>query len=81
MTIYQVWEFLNHRQDEDSLRMSLSLSDLGLIRTIEDIINLLIEKKIISFTELPVEAQKRIKDRQRFREKLSSSFLMVDEIL
>ena len=77
----EVWEFLNSKGDEDSLRMSLSLSDLGLIRTIEDIINLLIEKKIISFTELPVETQKRIKDRQRFREKLSSSFLMVDEIL
>ncbi len=77
----EIWEFLNENDDEDSIRMSLSLSDLGLIRTIEDLINLLIDKKVISFTELPPEAQKRIKERQRFREKLASSTFMVDDIL
>jgi hypothetical protein len=77
----EIWEFLNDNDDEDSLRTSLNLSDLGLIRTIEDLINLLIAKKIISFTELPVEAQERIKQRQRFRKKLSSNTVIVDEIL
>jgi hypothetical protein len=77
----EIWEFLTDKEDENSLRMSLSLSDFGLIRTIEDLINLLIEKKIISFTELPFEAQERIKERQRYREKLSSNSVLVDEIL
>ncbi|HDR16067.1 MAG TPA: hypothetical protein ENN79_11400 [Desulfobacteraceae bacterium] len=77
----EIWEFLNNNDDEDSLRMSLDLSDLGLVRTIEDLIDLLIEKKIITFTELPVEAQKRIQERRRFRKKLSSSTVLVEEIL
>jgi hypothetical protein len=77
----EIWEFLNDNDDEDSIQTSLNLSDLGLIRTIEDLINLLIEKKIISFTELPVQAQERIKQRKRFRKKLSSNTVIVDEIL
>ena len=77
----EIMEFLNNNDDDDSLRMSLNFSDYGLIRTIEDLINLLVEKKIIYFTELPVEAQKRIRERQRLREKLSSNTVVLDEIL
>ncbi|MFO7786121.1 MAG: hypothetical protein R6V25_15940 [Desulfatiglandales bacterium] len=77
----EVINFLKENDHEDSLRLSLSLLDIGLIRTIEDLINLLIQKKIIFFTELPVEAQKRIRERQRIREKLSSDSFMVEDIL
>jgi hypothetical protein len=74
-------DFLHKNDDEDHLRLSLNISDSGLIRTIEDIINLLIEKKIIYFTELPAKAQERIVERRRLRERLSSDDLIVDDIL
>ena len=77
----EIMQFLNAHDDEDSVRLSLSHSDSGLIRTIEDLISLLIEKKIIHFTELPVEAQKRITKRRHLRKKLPSTDLMVDDIL
>jgi len=77
----EIWEFLSNDDDEDSLRMSLSLSDMGLIRAIEDLINLLIEKKVIYFTELPEEVRNRIIERRRLREKLSPDTVVVDEIL
>lgn len=77
----EVIEFLNKNDDASYLRLLLNLSDSGVIRTLEDLINLLIDKKVIQFTELPEEAQKRIRERQKLRQKLFSNDLMVDDIL
>jgi len=77
----EVVDFLRETDKKDSLRVSMSLLDVGLIRIIEDLIELLIEKKIIYFTELPLEAQKKIREHQNIREKLSSESLMVEDVL
>jgi len=42
-------------------------SDLGLARVLEDLIELLIKKKIIMFTDFPEGAQKKLRDRRGFR--------------
>lgn len=39
-------------------------SDLGLARVIEDLIDVLIEKKVILFTDFPEGAQKKLRDRR-----------------
>jgi len=77
----EILEFLNKNVDTDPWIQLLSLSDIGIIRILEDLIDLLIRKNIILFTELPEEAQAKINDRKRVREKLGPGDLMVDDIL
>lgn len=50
----------------------LTETDIGLIRVIEDLIDILIEKNILMFTDLPVEAREKILFRKSTREKLSA---------
>jgi hypothetical protein len=59
----------------------LALSDMGIIRLLEDLIDLLIQKNVIIFTELPEQARERITERKRLRETVASQDLMVDDIL
>lgn len=46
-------------------------SDLALARVIEDVIDVLIEKNVISFTDLPEGAQTKLIKRQGLRSELS----------
>ena len=50
--------------------MELLLSDLKLIRVIEDVIDLLIAKRVIIFSELPAPVQQKILQKRGKREKL-----------
>lgn len=77
----ELLEFLNKNVDADPRVQLLSLSDMGVIRILEDLIGILIRKNIILFTELPEEAQKKIRNRKRLREKIGPDHLMVDDIL
>ena len=77
----EILDFLHTTVDADSRKLLLSLSDMATIRLIEDLIDLLIQKEIIFFTELPEQAQKKIIERKRLREKMASQGLMVDDIL
>jgi hypothetical protein len=77
----EILEFLNKSVDTDPWIQLLSLSDIGIIRILEDLIDLLIRKNIIIFTDLPEEAQAKIRERKRVREKIDPEQLMVDDIL
>ncbi|WP_305857989.1 tryptophan synthase subunit beta like protein [Balneatrix alpica] len=54
-------------QDVDSTQRLLRQSDLELQRVLEDVIDLLIDKGVLMFTELPSEAQKKLVSRKRIR--------------
>ena len=77
----EIFEFLNKTVDTDPWVQLLSLSDMGIIRILEDLIDLLIRKNVILFTDLPEEAQSKIRERKRVREKIDPNHLMVDDIL
>ncbi|WP_456385981.1 hypothetical protein [Desulfolithobacter sp.] len=77
----EVLEFLCSSGEKDALSRLLSLSDNSIIRVLEDLIDLLVRKKVILFTELPEEAQKKIQDRKQLRRRMSRDPLMVDDIL
>lgn len=53
-------------------------SDMQLVRVLEDLINLLIDRSIIRFTDLPMTAQKRLNDRDSMRKKTNLTGL-IDE--
>jgi hypothetical protein len=77
----EILEFLNRSVDTDPWMQLLSLSDIGTIHVLEDLIDLLIRKNIILFTDLPEEAQTKINERKQIRKKIDSDQLMVDDIL
>lgn len=77
----EILEFLNKSVDTDPWVQLLSLSDMSIIRILEDLIDLLIRKNIIMLTDLPEEAQTKISERKRVREKMGPNHLMVDDIL
>jgi hypothetical protein len=77
----EVLDFVHSSADADSRKMLLSLSDMEIIRLLEDLIDLLVQKNIIIFTELPEAAREKIQERKRLRETFTSQTLTVDDIL
>lgn len=58
----------------------LETSDAETIRVIEDLVDLLIQKKMILLTDLPDAAQQKLMQRQRMRSELSvMDNMIVDE--
>lgn len=74
----EILEFFN---ETESWKQLMSTSDLDTIRIVEDLIDILVRKNIIHFTELPEHAQHKIWERKRMREKIVSQALLVDDIL
>jgi hypothetical protein len=54
----------------DAFNMEMLLSDLKLIRVIEDVVDLLIAKGVIIFSDLPAPVQQKILMKRGKREKL-----------
>jgi hypothetical protein len=77
----EILEFLNKNVDTDPWIRLLSLSDIGIIRILEDLIDLLIRKNVILFTDLPEGAQSKIRERKKVRERITPQDFMVDDIL
>lgn len=57
----------------------LSESDVSLIRVIEDIIDVLIDKNLLMFTDLPPAAREKIMQRKSTREQLSGAASLLDQ--
>jgi hypothetical protein len=56
---------------DDDVRGALNTSDLGFVRVLEDLIAVLIDKRIIALTDLPPAAQEKLSDRLRLRSRLA----------
>ena len=81
VTDAEIIEFLKKNTGSDPRVELLSLTDTGIVRILEDLVDLLIRKNVILFTDLPEEAQKKIRERKILREKIGPDHLMVDDIL
>jgi hypothetical protein len=77
----EILDYLIKTVSADSRKLLLALSDMGIIRLVEDLVDLLIKKNIICYTELPEQAQKKIQERRRLRETKIPQTLTVDNIL
>ncbi|MEH6516942.1 MAG: hypothetical protein V7742_09680 [Halioglobus sp.] len=49
---------------------SLSATDSDFVRVLEDVVQLLVDKSVILFTDLPASAQEKMLYRQRLRSKM-----------
>lgn len=65
----ELWQFIGATQDAPSRSEldALQASDLALARVLEDLIDTLIDKHLIQFTDLPVMAQQKLLNRQGLR--------------
>lgn len=61
------------KSDNSKAKETLSESDQDFARATEDVINLLIQKNIILFTELPPEVQAKMAGREKLRSNLQDS--------
>ena len=64
-------EFIYRNHPEAEQREKLLKSDLTLARVMEDLIDVLIEKGVIMFTDFPEMAQKKLLERRGFRKEFS----------
>ena len=62
--------FLSGTGDSAELQSALVASDLELVRVLEDLIAVLIDKRIIMLTDLPKAAQQKLAHRYELRSRL-----------
>ncbi len=56
--------FMAHGPVQDEPRQSLFVSDFDMARITEDLIQTLIERGVINFTDLPERAREKLRDRR-----------------
>jgi hypothetical protein len=82
VTEAELIQFFSESGDSGSYETLLSLLDTRVIRVLDDLIDLLVKKNVIMFTELPDEARQKIGERKKIRRRLQdNNQLMVDDIL
>lgn len=59
--------------------LALEVSDLALVRVVDDLINVLVEKNVMRFTDLPEAAQKKLMERQSLRQSLTALKLLGED--
>ncbi|MCX4190218.1 hypothetical protein [Methylophaga sp. OBS3] len=75
----ELLNFLGQSENADTARTLLMSSDLAMIRVLEDLINTLIDKGVILFTDLPPMAREKLATREKIRDHLSSLEDLMDE--
>ena len=73
----RVLAFLGMPKGKDGEFLTL---DLDLIRVIEDVVDVLIEKNLITFTDLPAAAQEKIFRRRNKRERSEEGGILVKSL-
>lgn len=77
----EILAFLGHEETNASILQVLASTDVGVMRIVEDLINLLINKNIIMSTEFPEDAQIKLRQRQQMRQRIGKDTLVVDDII
>lgn len=72
-------ELFLQKMEHHDVHASLQHSDLQMARVVEDLINILIEKNIIRFTDFPDPAQQKLMLRRELRGSFRGSDLLGDE--
>jgi len=64
-----------------SYKQVLEHMDSEFIRVLDDLVDVLVQKKVILLTDLPEDARKKIFDRKAVRQKIKQPNVIVDDIL
>jgi len=63
--------FLARAEGGDGVQTALTTTDFDMIRVLEDLIAVLIDKRVIVLTDLPTQAQQKLSRRYELRSKLT----------
>ena len=69
-------ELLDFMRNAGLEQSTLQQSDLRLVRVLEDLIDLLIDRDVIRFTDLPLPAQEKLMERRSMRQSLGALDLL-----
>jgi hypothetical protein len=69
-------EVLAFSQRDGHLQKFASM-DAGLVRVLEDLVDVLISRNVIRITDLPSEAQQKLFDRKHFRDRVKKNALQL----
>ena len=74
-------ELLDFLMEDEARRgqAPFQASDLAFVRVLEDVIEVLMDKGVISFTDLPEPAQQKVMERQSLRRRLNGLSLVSGE--
>jgi hypothetical protein len=77
----ELLHFFSENLGDDNPLSHLAKSDVDLTRVLEDLVDLLVQRGIINFTELPQAAQEKLLGRRTAREQLrkNSGNVLVDD--
>ena len=71
----EVYDFLAQRTGQSSQMIA---SDLAFVRVVEDMLEVLLEKGVLSFTDLPPAAQRKVLERKSLRVKNAVNLISDD---
>ncbi|MDO8825727.1 hypothetical protein [Methylophaga sp.] len=75
----ELLEFLGQSNSHEDVQTILTASDMAMVRVIEDLVNTLIDKGVILFTDLPEAAQAKLVQRKKIRHHLNSLENLMNE--
>jgi len=75
----QIMAFINNTVAPSKVKRALTGSDNEMARVIEDLVDLLMEKQIFVYTELPEAVQAKLNIRKQLRQDMSSLENLIDE--
>lgn len=77
----EVSDYLQRIGSHDQAIRTLTLTDIEMVRVIEDLIELLIGKQVFTFTELPKAVQDKLGTRKQLRKDMNSlsNLIVTDE--
>jgi len=75
----EVVELLQYPDNEVELKESLLSSDGEMVRVVEDLIDLLMEKQVFVFTELPAAVQAKLNARKKLRHDVNAISNLIGE--
>ncbi|PCH56133.1 MAG: hypothetical protein COC15_03645, partial [Legionellales bacterium] len=71
--------FLQYSANEVELKQSLVSSDGDMVRVVEDLVDMLMEKQVFVFTELPEAVQTKLNARKRLRRDVNEISNLIGE--
>ena len=71
--------FMGHEDREEQLKESLNTSDGDMARVLEDVIDILMEKQVFNFTELPEAVQDKLNMRKKLRHDVSALSNLIND--
>lgn len=74
-----VKDFIEKTQNAELIKKILRTMDLEMVRVIEDLVDILVDRRLILFTDLPEPVQNKLLFKRSIRENLAPETSLIDD--